>query len=122
MRKILLALFLILPFFAMGCGKKADTNKSVDQIRQEVQAMSAQDLEAYAKAYASEISKQKAEVEKIASELKEIPVTQIFGEQAKSIKDRLSGVQSQVSALSERFQVYADKAREKGVNLDSVKI
>ena len=122
MRKMLLAMLLILPVFAMGCGKKADTNKSVDQIRQEVQTMSAQDLEAYAKAYAAEIQKYKGDVEKIAAELKDVPVTEIFGEKAKAIKDRLSGVQSQVSALSERFQVYADKAREKGVNLDSIKI
>ncbi len=99
-----------------GCAKKADTHKSVDQIRQEVQSLSVQDLQAYAKAYQSAVDKQKAEAEKIAEELKKIPFTQMLGDESKSIKERLEKVQSQVSALAERYQVYIDKLREKGVN------
>ena len=105
-----------------GCGKKADTNKSVDQIHKEVEAMSVNDLEGYAKAYANEILAKKSDVEQLTQKLKSIPVTELFGDKAKSLKDDLSKIGSDVSALSDRYQVYVQKFQEKGGDLSKVKI
>jgi uncharacterized coiled-coil DUF342 family protein len=106
----------------VGCGKKADTSKPIDQIQQEVQTMSKSDLESNAKAYVNEISAKKSELEKISSQLKTLSPTEIFGEKAKGIKDQLSSVQSEVSALTQRYEIYAKKYQEVGGDLNAIKI
>lgn len=108
--------------FVYGCGKKADTNKPVEQIKQEVQAMSLSDLESNAKAYAKEVEAKKPELEKIAAEMKTLSPTEIFSDKAKEIKSRLSSVQGEISALMERYQVYAQKYQETGGDVSKIKV
>lgn len=113
---------LFLAAAVVGCGKKADTSKPIDQIQQEVQAMSKADLESNAKAYVNEITAKKSELEKIGAELKTLSPTEIFGEKAKGIKDKLSSVQSEMSALTQRYEIYAKKYQEVGGDLSTIKI
>lgn len=105
-----------------GCGKKADTSKPIEQIQQEVQSMSKADLESSAKAYVNEITAKKSELEKIGAQLKSLSPTEIFGEKAKGIKDQLSGIQSEMSALTQRYEIYAKKYQEVGGDLSTIKI
>lgn len=124
MKKLAMSLMVLLIAGAalQGCGKKADTQKPVDQIQQEVQSMSKADLESNAKAYVNEISSRKSELDKIASQLKSLSPTEMFGEKAKGIKDELSKVQSDLSALTQRYEIYAKKYQEVGGDVSAIKI
>lgn len=118
-----LFLSVLMVFLALaGCGKKADTSKPVDQIKTEVQNMSLTDLEANAKAYAKEIASQKSEVEKISEQIKAFSVKDLLSEKADSIKAQMEQIGNQVSALTERYQVYADKFLEKGGDIAKIQI
>lgn len=118
-------LWLIAPLalgLAMGCAKKADINKPVDQIQAEVQKMSAGDLEKNARAYAKEIAAKKGDIEKVKEQLKGISVKDLFGEKAKGIKDQVSRLGNELGQLSERYDIYAKKFAESGGDLSKIKI
>ena len=105
-----------------GCGKKADTSKSVDQIKSETQTMSVNDLQSNAEAYAKEITLKKSEVEKIANQMKSLSPQELFGDKSKGFKDQLSKIQNDLSALTDRYQIYAQKFQEKGGDISKIKI
>ena len=105
-----------------GCGKKADTQKPIEQVRAEAEKMSVSDLQSAAKAYADEIASKKTEAEKIQSQLKGLSVQDMLGEKGKSIKDQASALGQQVSALTERYQVYAQKYQSAGGDMAKIQI
>lgn len=121
LRNYLFAMF-VLGIALTGCAKKADTRKPVEQIKTEVQTMSVNDLEAFAKAYAGEIASKKTDVEKIGDQIKALTVSDLMGDKAKNIKDKLSSISGEVDALKVRYQVYADKFREKGGDIAKIQI
>ena len=112
----------VLSLALYGCAKKADTNKSVEQIKSEVQHMTSADIEAYAQAYVKEITAKKGEVDKVADQLKSISPMELLGEKAKSIKSQISNIESDVSKLTERYQVYAQKYQELGGDASKISI
>lgn len=109
-------------FAGYGCSEKADTGKPVEQIKREAQGMSLSELESNAKTYANEIKAKKAELEKTAAPLKMLSAADFFGDKAKDIKSQLSKIQSEVSALTERYQLYAQKYQEAGGDVSKIKI
>lgn len=106
----------------MGCGKKADTNKPMEEVRAEAQTMSAKELESSAKAYASEINRLKPEMEKIQAKLKDLAPTELLGDKAKGIKEEISKVSSRLSALTQRYDVYAEQYKKVGGDLSAIQI
>jgi len=117
----LLVLPLVL-FIVVGCGKKADSSKPINDIKAEVEGMSVKDLESNAKAYAKEIGKLKPEIEKVQRQLKELKPTELLGDKAKSIKNEISGLSTEVSALTKRYRIYADNFQKAGGDIAAVKI
>ncbi|MBN1688296.1 MAG: hypothetical protein JW893_04275 [Candidatus Omnitrophica bacterium] len=118
-------LLLVLPiaiFTISGCAKKADSKKPVDQIRQEAEKMSLDELQSTAQAYAKEIGNQKAAADKIRAKLKDLSPKDLLGEQGKAIKEDVSKVTSEISELTKRYQVYASKFREMGGDASKIKI
>lgn len=105
-----------------GCTKKADAAKPMDQVRAEAEKMTAADLEATAKAYASEIAAKKSDVEKIQAKLSGLSLQDMVGEKAKSIKDEASKVGQEISALTERYEVYAQKFQATGGDVSKIKL
>ena len=105
-----------------GCGKKADASKPMEQVQAEAGKMSVSDLEASAKAYASEIASKKSDVEKIQSQLKGLSITEMMGEKGKNIKDQAAAIGRQVSALTERYQVYAQRFQAAGGDMAKIQI
>lgn len=114
-------LVLTLTGFA-GCAKKADPNKPIDQIKEEVQILSVSDLQNTAAAYAKAIKVQKAELARITGEMKNLSPEEIFSDKAQSVKNRLSQVQTESAALMERYQIYVKKLQEKGTDLSKVQL
>ncbi|OGW80797.1 MAG: hypothetical protein A3G33_00515 [Omnitrophica bacterium RIFCSPLOWO2_12_FULL_44_17] len=118
-----LAIFLILVLAVTGCAnQKADTSKSIDQVKAEAEKMSVGSLENAAKAYASAIAAQKKEVEKIVTQMKGLPPQELFSEKGKGIRQEISKVQSQLSELTKRYNIYLQKLKEKGGDITKVAI
>lgn len=124
MNKILATMFIaVLSVSTLyGCGKKADTQKPIEEVRAEAEKMSVGDLEAAAKAYANEIASKKSEAEKISNQLKGLSLQDMMGEKGKSIKDQAAALGNQVSALTERYQVYAQKYQAAGGDMAKIQI
>ena len=123
MRKTVLPLMLTMSvLFLFGCGKKADENKPISEVKAEAEKMSAADLKAIVMKYKDAIEAKKADVEKITAKLKEIPVTQMLGEQAKQLKGDIDNLNKSVTALRERFQIYYDQLKTKGGDLSGLQI
>ena len=106
----------------VGCGKKADENKPVSEVKAEAEKMSAEKLRDMALAYKDAIEAKRGDVEKITAKLKEIPVTQMLGDEAKGLKADIDDLNKSVSALKKRFNVYYSKLKEKGGDLSGLKI
>lgn len=114
--------FTAIALLATGCAQKADVNKSIDQIKTEVEKMSVKDLQGYAQAYAKQISVQKTEAEKLLTKMRSMPPKDLLGEKAKSLRDDVSKVQSKLSALTARFDLYVKKFKEKGGDIANLKL
>jgi len=117
---MLLAILSIL--FASGCGKKADESKPMSEIRAEAEKMDAPKLKAMAQQYKSALVTKKAEVDKLAAKIKDIPIAEALGEEAKKLKADVDKLQKSVSALQERFTVYYEKLKEKGGDLTGLEL
>ena len=112
---------LVLCSLAMfGCGKKADESKPVSEVRAEAEKMDVGQLRSMAIQYKDAIMAKQDEIAKIGAELKKIPVTEMLGEKAKGLTADVDSLTKSVSALTERFQVYYDKVKEKGGDLSGL--
>ncbi len=115
-------LFGVVLLALSGCGKKADENKPISEVKAEAEKMAAAKLRKMALAYKDAITDKKAEVEEVAAELKEIPVTKMLGAEAKELKAEVDQLNKSLSALKERFNVYYDKLKEKGGDVSGLQI
>ena len=106
----------------LGCGEKADENKPISEVKAEAEKMSIDKLRAKAMEYKEAIVAKKADYEKLAAKLKDIPVAEMIGEEAKALKADMENLEESISKLRERFEVYYDKLKEKGGELTGLDI
>lgn len=106
--------FAVCVSFLAGCGKRDDESKPISEVKEEADQMTAEQLKSMAAKYKEAILAKNDEVEKVLAKLKDIPVTEMLGQEAKDIKADVDNLKSSVSALKERFEVYYDKLKEKG--------
>jgi uncharacterized protein YoxC len=104
----------VLAVSLFGCGKKADENISIDQAKAEAEKMNTAQLRTKAKAYYDAVMAKQKDVDKIMAKIKDIPVLEQAGEEAKGLQSDLSDLNKSLSNLKARFQVYYDKLKEKG--------
>ena len=107
----------MLPVYLQGCGTKADENKPLSQIKAEAAKMDAGNLRAMAMAYKEAIQAKLSEADALKKEIKEIPVTEILGGNAKALKQDLAPITQSIAALTERFKVYYGELKEKSGDL-----
>ncbi len=105
-----------------GCGKKADEKKPLPEVKAEAEKMSVNELKSIATKYQDVLVAKKAEVEKITAKLKNVPVTEMLGAEAKTLKADIDNLNNSISALKERFDIYYNKLKEKGGELPNLKI
>ncbi len=98
----------------LGCGKKADENKPISEVKAEADQMSVEKLRSMAMEYKKAILAKQGEVEKIMGKLKDIPIAEKLGSEAKGLSAEIEALNKSVSTLKERFQVYYQKLTEKG--------
>jgi molecular chaperone GrpE (heat shock protein) len=106
----------------LGCGQKADEEKPMSEVKAEAEKMNTNDLRAAAMKYKEAIVAKKGDLEKLTTKLKEIPMTEMLGEQAKGLKADIDNLNKSISALKERFNVYYEKLKEAGGDLSGLQI
>ena len=119
---ILYCLLVLCSLLLFGCGKKADENKPLSEVRTEAEKMNVEKLRSMAMEYKEAVLGKTAELEKLAGELKAIPVTKMLGDEAKGLKAEIEALNKSASALKERFQVYYNKLKEKGGDLSGLEL
>lgn len=106
-----------------GCGgQKADENKPLEEVKAEAASLDTAKLEKAALAYKDAIMAKQGDVEKLMAELKEIPITEMMGDQAKELKGKAEEIKKSVSALTERYQVYVEELKAKGADLTGLEL
>lgn len=119
----ILCCLLVTVFFSLcGCGKKADENKPIIEVKAEAEKMSVEKLKSTAMAYKEAITAKKEEVTKLTAKLKEIPIAKMVGDEAKGLKADIDEISKSVSALKLRFDVYYDKLKEKGGDVSGLSL
>jgi hypothetical protein len=83
-------------------------------IQAEAGKMNVEQLRAKAIEYKDAIIAKKAEIEKVTAKLKEIPIAQQMGTEAKTLQTDVANLSKAMADLAEKFQVYYNKLREKG--------
>jgi hypothetical protein len=119
---VICCLIALCLFAILGCGKKADENKPVSEAKAEAEKMDTDGLRAMAMSYKEAIAAKSSDLEKLAASLKDIPVTEILGAEAKSLKADMVNLEKSVSALKERFEVYYQKLKDTGGDLSGLQL
>ena len=101
---------------------KADENVPVAEVKTEADKMDVSQLRAAALTYKEAIVAKKTELEKVAAQLKEIPVTELLGEKAKQLKSQVDSLTKSVDALKARFDVFYAKLKEKSGDLSGLQL
>jgi predicted nucleic acid-binding Zn-ribbon protein len=73
-------------------------------------------------AYKEAIAAKNSDLEKLTAKLKEIPVTEMLGDEAKELKADIDNLNKSISALKERFEVYYQKLKEQGGDLSGLQV
>ncbi|MCK4753425.1 MAG: hypothetical protein KAS75_08255 [Planctomycetes bacterium] len=122
-RIIIVCCLLVLSSLVLsGCGKKADENKPVSEVKAEAETMDVEKLKSMAIVYKDAITAKKGDIEKVMAQLKEVPITKMMGEEAKSLKADIDSLSKSISAFKERYQIYYNKLKEKGGDVSGLKI
>jgi hypothetical protein len=100
----------------------ADVEKPVAEVQTQAQTMSVADLRATAVQYAQAISVKKEDLQKVLAQVKEIPLAEALSEKAKTLKTEAQKIQTSLKDLTDRFQIYYNKLKEKGGNVSGLTI
>jgi hypothetical protein len=119
---VICCLIALCLFAILGCGKKADENKPISEVKAEAEKMDTDGLRAMAMSYKEALTAKKSEVDKLAAKIKDIPVAEMLGQEAKDLKADLANLEKSASAIQERFKVYYDKLKGKGGDLSGLEI
>jgi len=104
----------------VGCGSSADENKPISEVKAEAETMSVEELKASAMDYKKAIEAKNPEVEKLTEELKEIPIADALGDDAKSLKAEIETLNKAIQALKERYNVYFEKLKEQNADVSDL--
>lgn len=119
---VICCLIALCLFVILGCGKKADENKPISEVKAEAEKMDTDGLRAMAMAYKEAIAAKSGDLEKLTAKLKDIPVTEMLGAEAKSLKADVENLEKSVSALKERFEVYYQKLKDAGGDISGLQL
>jgi hypothetical protein len=119
------SLLALCSLVVLGCGKggqEADEAKPISEVKAEAEKMDTNQLRAMAMTYKEAIVAKKNEIEKVTAKLKEIPLTEMIGEEAKALKADIAKLNESITALKARFDVYYEKLKESGGDLSGLQI
>ena len=103
-----MALALCGILFLAGCGNGVDENKTPAEIKQEVANMSQEDIQKTIEAYKEVIAEKTEALTEELAKLKDIPLTEMLGDEAKKIKDNVGSIEDSIAKLTKNMQAYAE--------------
>jgi uncharacterized coiled-coil DUF342 family protein len=106
----------------LGCDKKADENKPLDEVKAEAAEMDVEDLREMALEYKETIYANLEEIGKIKNKIKEIPLKEMFGDQAQELKQELEPIIKSINELKKRFWVYYSELKKKSADLSGLEL
>ena len=109
-------------FIIFGCGKKADEKKPLNEVKAEAAEMDVDDLREMALEYKETIQANLEEVGKIKNKIKEIPLKEMFGDQAKKLRQELEPIIKSINELKQRFWVYYSELKKKSGDLNGLEL
>ena len=83
---LLMCIVLVAAFLTAGCGSSVSETKPIAEVKQEAQKMDAKQVEGVIAQYKKAIEAKKPKIQRYQAALKAIPLTQIMGEDAVSIR------------------------------------
>jgi uncharacterized protein (DUF885 family) len=137
-RDILSCLLVLSLSITLGCGKKSgqgvapgpkgtsaqaanvDVEKPVSEIQAQAETMNVESLRATALKYKEAIVAKQGDLEKLAAKIKETPIAEALGQEAKTLKTEFQNIDTSLKALKDRFQVYYDTLKKKGGDLSNL--
>jgi len=115
-----LALYCLLTLLLVGlagCGKDVDLSQTVDQVKAAAAEMDASQLQKMAEAYQKQLEAKKAEVNALMAKLKDIPLKDKLGAEAKKLKGQMDEISSSIKALGSHYEAYLAELKAKGGSL-----
>ena len=109
-------------FIIFGCGKKADENKPLNEVKAEAAEMDVDDLHEMALEYKELIQANIEERGKIKNKIKEIPLKEMFGDQAQELKQELEPIVKSINELKQRFWVYYSELKKRNGDLSGLEL
>ncbi len=107
----------------VGCGQSsADETKPLPEVKAEAAKMDVSALRDMAMSYKNALTAKQGEIEAVQAKIKEIPMQEMLGEEAKKLKAEVDAISKSVKALKERFEVYYNKLKDMDGDLSGLKL
>ncbi len=105
---------LMLVAMLTGCGgNKIDENKPIDQVAADEAKMGQADLQKMVDQYQAAIADKNKDLDALKAKIKEIPITEMMGDNAKMLKEDVSKITSSMSKLKDQMAVYSKELAAK---------
>lgn len=115
MKKLLtvLACTVLAVGFLTGCSKGVDENKPISEVKAEAVTLDEASLKARIADCEKFLAEKKAELDKVAAKVKEIPLDKILSEESKKLKEDAAKISESIQKVSAQMKVYADEVATK---------
>jgi outer membrane lipoprotein-sorting protein len=117
-----LLLLLLCSLALLGCSQKSDENESISEVKAEAEKMDANQLRSMAMKYKEAIEAKNGEVEKLLAKLKDMPPAEMMDAKVKETTDEINKISQSIMVLNEKFMIYYNKLKEKGVDTSDLEI
>lgn len=100
---------VVVALLLAGCGGSVgvDENKSMDQVAADAAKMGKADLQVMVDQYESAVAEKVSELDALKVQVKEIPLSELMGEKAKTMKAELGDITTSLGKLKDQMAVYA---------------
>ena len=118
------ALLVVFCLLFSGCGKKAvsvDETTPLSEVKAQAVKMTVQQLREMATKYKNAITTAIADKDKLEASVKNLSPEEML-KKAEELKAGVDKIESKVSALKERLQVYLDELKKKGESITGLEI
>jgi archaellum component FlaC len=118
----ILLLMCGLAFMVTGCGDDGvDEDKSVGDVKKDIEKMDTGDLRAEAKKYKEAIEAKLAEVAKLKDKIPTDP-TKLLSEDTKKLKSDIEALDKAIKPLTEKLEACVAKLKEKGEDVSELEL
>ena len=101
------AVVIVASLMLAGCSGGVSEGKPRSEVKEEAQKMAIDQLKSVVAKYQKALESKKTEINALKEKLKEIPVVEMLGDEAKKIKTEITSVTKSINALTQRLKVYS---------------